>query len=685
MRLHPLLASVARSSLTLLVATLTGLTAPALHAQTGTSLNNSLGLPSVAGSSSGYVGQVLGNNGATGSVNGGSYGSQTGVSGMTGQGGTMGMPSTTYTPQMPTQALDPRLQGRPGGLRTQQQPQIGQRPMGPSNTLGWMPDPMAYVPGEFEQYVQRLAMPVTVRRLGAELMQPDLSAADPLPIVPADYVLVPGDELALTVWGSVDIDTRVQVDRSGRITLPRAGSVMVAGTRYSELPTLLNRQLAKVFRNFNLNVSLGQLRGMRVYLTGFVARPGSYVVGALSTVSSALIQAGGPTAAGSFRRIELRRRGQAPVSFDLYDLLVTGDRRADQVLQPDDVVHVLPVGPQVALLGSVNQPAVVELKPGETLDAALKMVGGLSSVADVNRLSIEPLDDRSGARVFEVPLSEAGRRPLGRGDIVTVHSAIDPRQPTVRQNKRVVIEGEVLRPGVYVLPAASSLSDLINQAGGFTTNAFIYGAQFTRETVRQAQMLNYERVLRDLEVDITRASSTQRIASNDEVKAQEARADAAARLVEKMRNLQPDGRLVLQMAPDSAALPPMQLEDGDRLYVPARPTSVGVFGSVFNTGNFVFDGSRNIGDYLQMAGGPTRGADKDAAFVLRANGSVVSNLQGSSWFSSGPLASMAALPGDTVFVPEEMNKTTRLQDAKDWTQILYQLGLGLAGLRSATN
>ncbi|MBQ0958353.1 SLBB domain-containing protein [Ideonella sp. 4Y11] len=684
MRLPFSLVPVVQRSLPLVIATLLGLAAPALQAQSGSSLSNSLGLPNVTG---GYVGPVLGNNGNTGSTGSGlgsSYGG-TGVGSSTygTQGGSMGMPAT-QSPQVPQQALDPRLQGRPGGLRTLQA-SPNQRPGLSANGQPWLPEAVPYVPGEFEQYVQRLAMPVPVRRLGAELMQPDLSAADPLPVVPADYLVVPGDELAITVWGSVDVDTRVQVDRSGRITLPRAGSVMVAGTRYSELPALLNRQLGKVFRNFNLNVSLGQLRGMRVYLTGFVARPGSYVVGALSTVSSALIQAGGPTAAGSFRRIELRRRGQAPVAFDLYDLLVSGDRRADQVLQPDDVVHVLPVGPQVALLGSVNQPAVVELKPGETLESALKMVGGLSSVADVNRLSIEPLDDRSGARVFDVPLADAARRPLGRGDVITVHSAIDPRQPTVRQNKRVVIEGEVLRPGVYVLPAASSLADLINQAGGFTANAYVFGAQFTRETVRQAQLLNYDRVLRDLEVDITRASSTQRIATNDEVKAQEARADAAARLVEKMRNLQPDGRLVLQLPADAGSLPPMQLEDGDRLYVPARPTSVGVFGSVFNTGNFVFDGSHSIGDYLKMAGGPTRGADKEAAFVLRANGSVVSNLQGSGWFNNGPLASMPALPGDTVFVPEEMNKTTLLQDAKDWTQILYQLGLGLAGLRSATN
>jgi len=140
---------------------------------------------------------------------------------------------------------------------------------------------------------------------------------------------------------------------------------------------------------------------------------------------------------------------------------------------------------------------------------------------------------------------------------------------------------------------------------------------------------------------------------------------------------------VMQLAPESAGLPPMQIEDGDRLYIPARPTSVGVFGSVFNTGNFVFSEQHVLGDYLQFAGGPTRGADKDSTFVIRANGSVVSNLQGTGWFSNGTLAAQPALPGDTVFVPEELNKTSFIQNAKDWTQIIYQFGLGMAGLHSA--
>lgn len=590
-------------------------------------------------------------------------------SGQMGQVGQQAPNAWSTTPSQP---------GQGNGLLQLQGPNALNRntmPMGPG-----MPAP--YQPGEFELYIQNRVAPAMVRRLGAELMQPDTASVDSLPQVPADHVLLPGDELQVALWGSVEANLQLVVDRAGRLTLPRIGSVSVAGVRYADVPALLRQQVAKQYRNFDLSVSIGQLRGIRVYVTGFVGRPGAYSVSSLSTLSSALIAAGGPTAAGSFRNIQLRRAGKVLSQFDLYDLLVTGDRAADRVLQPDDVIHVAPVGPQVAVLGSVNQPAIIELKPGDNLSAALRLVGGLSSVADTSRVSVETLSDRTSTRVAQVSWPDGGSRPLNGGDVVNVFSVVDTKIPMGKQNKRVVVEGEVQRPGVYVLPAQSSLRDAIAAAGGLTPDAFVFGTQFTRESVRITQQENYDRALRDMEVDLTRNSSTQRALSSDEVKAQEGRIDAVQQLVSKLQLVRPNGRVVINMAPTETELPLMTLEDGDRLYIPSAPTSVGVFGSVFNTGSFVFGSGRTIGDYLSQAGGTTRGADKDSVFLIRANGSVVSNLQSSGWLSNGKLANLPALPGDTVFVPEEMNKTTFVQSAKDWTQILYQFGLGIAAINS---
>jgi protein involved in polysaccharide export with SLBB domain len=146
--------------------------------------------------------------------------------------------------------------------------------------------------------------------------------------------------------------------------------------------------------------------------------------------------------------------------------------------------------------------------------------------------------------------------------------------------------------------------------------------------------------------------------------------------------------VVLQLPPESRELPALALEDGDRLHVPPVPTSVGVFGSVFNAGNYLQESGRSLQDYLRLAGGPTRGADAGSSFVLRANGTVVSNLQNKGAWSSGLQTSfetLPALPGDTLFVPEEIDKTTWVQYAKDWTQILYQFALGVAAFVTLTD
>lgn len=544
-----------------------------------------------------------------------------------------------------------------------------------------------YKPGEFEVFVQRLSFPVEVRRFGADLITTpeDTTSVDYNPMVPPDYLISAGDEIVVTLWGSVDADVRAVVDRSGRISVPRVGPVMVAGVRYGDVADVVRRRVAQVFRNFDLSVSLGQLRGVRVYVTGFVARPGAYSVSSLSTVTSALLRAGGPSAAGSFRSIQLRRGAQVPVAFDLYDFILKGDRSGDRVVQADDVIHVGAVGPQVALIGSVNKPAIFEVKSGETVADVLRMAGGFTAVADRSRLAVERLDDRNTVRIAQLPLPDADGSSLSNGDVLRAFSAVDVALPVQRQNKRVRVEGEVARPGEYVLPAESSLSDAIAVAGGLTGSAFVFGTEFSRESVRIAQQENYDRALRDLETEFTRATSTQRASTADEAAAQTARASATSRLVERLRAIRPTGRIVLQMPPDGRALPELALEDGDRLYIPPRPTTIGVFGSVFNGGSYLYASGRSLEDYLRLAGGPTKGADRGSSFVIRANGSVVSGRQNSSWFADGGLSGVEAEPGDTVFVPEEVNKTTFVQNAKDWTQILYQFGVGLAAIATFRN
>lgn len=571
-----------------------------------------------------------------------------------------------------------------------QQPQAVQ-PGGklPGQTQPVLRPSLPYQPGEFERFVQALAgREARIRRFGAELVSelPDVLAQDISPMAPPDYVLAPGDEVLLTLWGSVDADLRLMVDRGGRISVPRVGSIQVAGVRQAELAGVIERRVAQVFRNFQVSVSLGQLRGIRVFVTGFVVKPGSYTVSALSTVVGAMMQAGGPSAAGSFRQVELRRNGTLVAGFDLYDLLLKGNRSADRTLQGGDVVHVGPVGTQVGVIGSVNQAAVFELAPGEGVADALRMAGGFSAVADRSRLAVERLQERTARRVAELALPRDAAMPLSNGDVLFAFSAAEVVPSTQNRNKRVRVDGEVLRPGEYVLPPGSTLQEALRAAGGLTSAAFIYGTQFTRDSVRQTQQENYDRALRDLETDITRAAGTQRVSSAEQAASSEAQATATSRLLERLRALKPSGRVVLSMTTESSGLPELLLEDGDRLYVPPKPSTVGVFGSVFNTGSYLHNDGRSLSDYLRLAGGPTKGADEGSIFVVRANGQVISGRQrgSDSWLRADTLEKVRAEPGDTLFVPEEMDKTTFVQAAKDWTQILYQFGIGIAGIVSAS-
>jgi protein involved in polysaccharide export with SLBB domain len=542
-------------------------------------------------------------------------------------------------------------------------------------------------PSEFETYASELAgMPI--QRLGSDLMLPSRSFAsiEANRQVPPDYVVGLGDEIQLTIWGSVDADLRLTVDRAGRIVIPRVGPVVVAGVRHADLNELLTRRVGQVFKNFQLSATLGRLRSIRYYVTGFVARPGAYSVSSLATVMTGLVQAGGPAAAGSFRNIELRRNGQMVGRFDLYDLLVRGDKKGDLPLQADDVLYIGPIGPQVALIGSVNRPAIVELKGGETINDAIGFVGGLSTVADMRRVAIERLSDRNDRRVVELALPQDSAQRLNNGDIVRAFNSVAAVLPQAKQYKRIRVEGEVARPGDYVLPPTSTLADAVQAAGGLTAQAYLFGTDLSRESVRKVQEVQYDRALRDLETDFTRSTSTQRVSNAEDAAAAVQKQAGTTRLIERLRAVRPTGRVVLDLTDASRELPTLAVEDGDKLYVPARPNTVGVFGSVFNGGSYLLKPGNSIEDVVKLAGGPTRGADTASMFVLRANGSVVSARQSSSgWIGGNGLPNLAALPGDTVFVPEEMNKTTFIQEAKDWTQILYQFGLGAAALKTIRN
>jgi protein involved in polysaccharide export with SLBB domain len=179
--------------------------------------------------------------------------------------------------------------------------------------------------------------------------------------VPTDYVLGPGDEVQLKLWGSIDGDMRLVVDRNGQISIPRVGTVNVAGVKVSQLESVLRGQVSRVYNNYQLSATLGQLRSIQVFVVGQARRPGAYTLSSLSTLISALFESGGPSSNGTMRNIQLKREGRIVSTIDLYRFINEGDKSADAKLLPGDVIVIPPAGARVALTGALDTPAVYEL------------------------------------------------------------------------------------------------------------------------------------------------------------------------------------------------------------------------------------------------------------------------------------------------------------------------------------
>jgi polysaccharide export outer membrane protein len=300
---------------------------------------------------------------------------------------------------------------------------------------------------------------------------------DKVPVGP-DYVIGPGDEIRINVWGRIEGSYSVVVDRDGNIAIPKIGVIGVTGLTFKELKEVLQREFSKYYTGFEMNVSMGQLRTIRVYVVGHAERPGAYTVSSLSTLVNALFEAGGPSKTGSMRNIEVKRNGKTIVHFDMYDLLLRGDKTKDIRLMSEDVIYIPPVGPLVAIAGSVKRPAIYELKDEKTVKDIIEMAGGLSDIAFRYRVQIERIFENSRQIIFEADFNEALSYEIKGGDLVKIFQ--------VFSDKRYVrISGAVQRPGEYGYKEGLTMKELLMMAGGFKYFAYTKSAELTRVTPTQ--------------------------------------------------------------------------------------------------------------------------------------------------------------------------------------------------------
>ncbi len=281
---------------------------------------------------------------------------------------------------------------------------------------------------------------------------------------------------------------------------------------------------------------------------------------------------------------------------------------------------------------------------------------------------------------------------LQPGDVVTILSQNDLRLPQDRLSRLVRVEGEVAAPGIYMAAPGETLPQLIRRIGGLTPQAYLFGVEFNRESVRTRQQENLDSLIRRLEGQ-SQAQAGILVANksaDNAAQAQIVQQQQALQLkgqIDRLKSLKSNGRMTLELDPQDqslATLPALALEDGDRILVPSVPGFVAAMGSVNNENVFVFKSGKTVADVIKSAG-LTDDAEPDQAFVLRADGSIIARRDRSGLLGGG-FESIQVMPGDTVVVPAQVDRETRYtaitRVVKDWTQILSNFGLGVAAFKS---
>ncbi len=727
-------------------------------------------------------------------------------------------------------------------------------------------------PTEFQRYVAD-SIGEMLPIFGASLFEGVPATFSPLEhsAVGSNYLIAPGDELQIAIWGQFNFTRRVIVDRTGRIILPDAGPVAVSEMNYSQAADVIKASLSHFYKNFEVSVTLAHLHSIQVLVVGDARRPGSYTVSSLSTLVNAIFASGGPSSRGSVRSIELKRGNQTIRRFDLYELLIRGDKSQDASLSPGDVILFPSAGPRIAVAGSVEHPGIYEVTSHTTLKDALELADGLSPLASLKQVVLERITSGSGLQVrrlsadgedlqtelqngdiirilpmvqrfqntvtlrgnvadpgrFDwregmrlsdlIPDKESlltrdywrehnslgaaeqfatqsrnsggdqtayetttdktgpavkqtahntdasraesfheeardtqgdtslgastglenippvrhfnprytvqpsapeidwdyaaiertdpvtlatrtipfnlGKLVLSRdatqnlelrpGDVVTIFSKADFAIPRARQPIQVRVEGEIGMAGLYNALPGETLRHLVARAGGLTVSAYLYGAQFTRESTRREQQKRYDEFLDQLERQIDESASnlSSRVTSPQQAVTAQVSLTSQRQMIDRLRKTALNGRVVLDVEPSSegvSSLPDLPLENGDRFYVPSRPSTVNVIGDVFEQASFVYDKDYRTVDYLKEAGGPARSADRGHMFVIRADGSVVSR-PASTLFAKN-FNSIRMYPGDTLIVPTYINKTSFVRGLLDWSTIVSNFGLGAAAV-----
>lgn len=471
-----------------------------------------------------------------------------------------------------------------------------------------------------------------------------------------DYLVAVGDRIQVRLWGAFDFDQQLTVDPKGNIFLPHAGPVPVLGVRNQDLQRLVEAAVARTFRNNVFSyASIAAAQPVRVFVGGFVKRPGLYSGTSMDSLLHYLDQAGGiDPDRGSFLSVQVKRGAQVRSTVNLYDFLLGGVMPLIQ-FSDGDVIFVVPRQHTVKVSGLAANAKRFEFTGARTVSDLVQLARPAPAATHVRvARNTGPLRN-----VEYYPLAEASRVALQDGDELEFTADKKPGTITVR------VEGEHQSPQEYVLPYGARMGDLLKHLQ-YSDRSDPDSLQLFRQSVKDRQKQMLDASLKALET----AALTARSGTSDEARLRKDESDLLLKWVDRARAIEPSGQVFIAGTENRDQL---LLENGDVIRVPTRDGLVLVSGEVLFPNAIAYDKGLRIDDYVKHAGGYTQNADVSRIVVAHRDGSFGEATSGNGLFASvGENAAVRA--GDQIMVLPKIDVKSR-QIWKDMSQVLFQVAL----------
>ena len=482
------------------------------------------------------------------------------------------------------------------------------------------------------------------------------------------YMLDIGDVLQIQLVGQNDYIDQFPINSDGSVSLPDIGQIIIAGLSINEASQLIKSKVNAAFIGAEAFINLAEIRDVNILVTGNAQNPGIYTLTGNSNILHAISASGGISEFGSLREINLLRDNIIIETLDVYDLLIEGQYNLKKRLRSGDVVFVEARKNIVTIDGAVNRPAKYEVSNEHTLNNIIKYANGIARTADRKNISLERILDGTLKTIPVRNESQFETIKAQDGDLIYI------REFPYRQAK---ISGAVLKPGSYTMAAGETINDLIQKAGGYTDNAYKFGAIYLNEDAKlineQSKEILYQEFL-----DNIIAVSQQNIGGSFDLA-------PIVQLTADLKNIEVNGRVVIDLLNDSS-IDLYNIKEGDELFVPERNNVVYVYGETSTEGAVMYSEMQDVEYYVQKSGGYKQFADNDSIYILHPNGESQLYKAQRSIFERSPKGEIRIYPGSIIFVPRKLDESApRRLAAQAYVSILGNLGIALASLSAISD